>query len=76
MAVFATDRLVVDRLLALRRPNGDWAEKEGEGREDDGFWPLLAVQLLWAMFMGGRCLSIGLRQRLGAGGPLDLTARA
>ena len=32
-----------------------------------GFWPLLAVQLLWAMFMGGRCLSIGLRQRLGAG---------
>ena len=46
MAVFATDRLVVDRLLALRRPKEDRAEKEGEGREDDGFWPLLAVQLL------------------------------
>ena len=44
MAVFATDRLVVDRLLALRRPKEDRAEKQGEGREDDGFWPLLAVK--------------------------------
>ena len=56
------------------------SKRKRDGEEDtghsDGWAALLAVQLLWAMFMGGRCLTIGLRQRLGAGGPLDLLAVA
>jgi hypothetical protein len=78
--VFAADRLLADRLLRWwrrgRGPGGGGGpgpeEAEGGTKGDGGRAALLAVQLLWALFMGGRCLSIGLRIRSGSGGPMDV----
>lgn len=66
MAVFLTDRLLVDRLLGWwRRRTPRRGSDDNHG--SDGWVELLAVQFLWAMFMGGRCLCIGGRHVLGAG---------
>ena len=64
-AVFLTDRLLVDRLLRWwkRQTTGQRVKDDGNA----GWIELLAVQLLWAMFMGGRCLCIGGRHMLNAG---------
>ena len=70
-AVFLTDRFLVDRLLGWweRRRNKTTrrAGVKSESGGTDGWVELLAVQFLWAMFMGGRCLCIGGRHMLGAG---------
>lgn len=72
VSVFLTERLAVDRLLRLWRRSGSRskttaATAAGKMSDRDGWAALLSVQLLWAMFMAGRCVCIGGRHMLGAG---------